>query len=313
MPQQTSYEALLALLEKYRDRLRSQLLIDVFNNKNLRGASESEVAEYYGYSFVSNRFTFLVLNFVDRLTGSSMRKRQAMDRAGHLLEKALLPSIPEGAVCVTDDLLLCLLNLESDDLLSRYAPLLSSSFSLLLSDEVLKNFYCIMGVGIPCSGISSLRASFDSAVSAIQYGVLSGYDRWYISTTSDSSHLKSVPFSARQISSLQSALASRSEPLLEEWVRGVFSDASPLFQEDPTYAYLLPRNIAQKAYALAEGSPGAELLAHAGDLLEACVSLEQEEQVLITLFRQFCAADRREVNPAVILVQNYLQYHFQSI
>lgn len=297
---------------KYQNRLRRQLLIDIFNNKNIHGGTLEEVAEYYGFEFVSHRFTFLVLNFVDRLTGSSMRKAQAMDRAAELLEQSLLTQMPEGAACPTDDLLLCLINLEDGAELSGYREQLDKCFSLLRSDELLNHFHCVMGVGIPCDDISMLRTCYDSAVGATQYGVLYGYDKWYPAVNSEASHLRSVPISPRRLSALQTALGSRSEEMLETWVRDTFSRARQLFDEDPTYAYLLPRNIAQKAYALAAGSAGAEILAHAGDRLDSCISLEQEQQALIELFCQFCAADRREVNPAVILVQNYLQYHFHE-
>ena len=312
MRQPETYGELLELLMKYQNRLRRQLLIDVFNNKNIHGSTLEEVAEYYGFEFVSQRFTFLVLNFVDRLTGSSMRKAQAMDRAAELLEQSLLKRMPEGAASPTDDLLLCLINLEDGAQLSGHKELLDRCFSLLRDDELLKNFHCVMGVGIPCDDISMLRACYDSAVGATQYGVLYGYDKWYPAVNTEASHLRSVPISPRRLSALQTALGSRSEEMLETWVRETFSRARQLFDEDPTYAYLLPRNIAQKAYALAAGSPGAEILAHAGDQLAACVSLEQEQAVLTELFRQFCAAGRREVNPAVILVQNYLQYHFHE-
>ena len=312
MQQPETYAELLELVVKYQNRLRRQLLIDIFNNKNIHGSTLEEVAEYYGFEFVSRRFTFLVLNFVDRLTGSSMRKAQAMVRATELLEQSLLAQIPEGTVCPTDDLLLCLINLEDGAELSGYRSLLDESFALLRADERLNQFYCIMGVGIPCDDISMLRTCYDSAVGATQYGVLYGYDRWYPAVSAEASHLRSVPISPRRLSALQTALGSRSEEMLETWVRDTFSRAGQLFDEDPTYAYLLPRNIAQKAHALSAGSAGAEILAHAGDRLDSCISLEQEQQALIELFHQFCAADRREVNPAVILVQNYLQYHFHE-
>ena len=312
MRQPDTYADLLALLLKYQGRLRRQLLIDIFNNKNIHGSTIEEVSEYYGFEFVSSRFTFLVLNFVDRLTGSSMRKRQAMDRAAELLEQSLLTQMPEGAVCPTDDLLLCLINLEDGAELSVYHERLDRCFSLLRSDELLKNFHCVMGVGIPCRDSSMLRSCYDSAVGATQYGVLYGYDKWYPAVNAEASHLRSVPISPRRLAALQTALGSRSEERLEAWVQETFARARQSFDEDPTYAYLLPRNIAQKAHALAAGSTGAEILAHAGDRLDSCISLEQEQQALNELFRQFCAADRREVNPAVILVQNYLQYHFHE-
>lgn len=312
MYQPETYDDLLELLAKYRGRLRRQLLNDIFNGKNIYGNSIDEVAEYYGFEFVPGRFTFLVLNFVDRLTGSSMRKRQAMERASVLLEQSLLTEVPEGAACPTDDLLLCLVNLEEGAELSGYSPLLDACFSRLLSDELLKSFHCVMGTGIPCDNVPALRSCYDSAVAATQYGVLYGYGRWYPAVSSEASHLRSVPISSRRLAALQTALESRREELLEAWVRDTFSSAAKVYEEDPTYAYLLPRNIAQKAHALAAGSAGAEILAHAGDRLDSCISLEQEQQALIELFRQFCAADRREVNPAVILVQNYLQYHFHE-
>ena len=312
MRQPETCEELLELLMKYQIRLRRQLLIDIFNNKNIHGGTVEETAEYYGFEFVSPRFTFLVLHFVDRLTGSSMRKAQAMERAAELLEQSLLPQIPEGAVCPTDDLLLCLINFAEGEELSGYKGKLDECFSQLLSEDLLKNFHCVMGVGIPCEDISMLRTCYDSAVGATQYGVLYGYDKWYPAVSTEASHLRSAPISPQRLSALQTALGSRSEEMLETWVRDTFSWARQLFDEDPTYAYLLPRNIAQKAHALAAGSAGAEILAHAGDRLDSCISLEQEQQALIELFRQFCAADRREVNPAVILVQNYLQYHFHE-
>ena len=300
---------LLNLLLTYQDRLRKQLLIDIFNNKNLHGSTMAEVGEYYGFGFPAPEFTILVYHFVDRLSGSAMRKRQAMEHAAVLLEQTLLPQIPEGVVCVTDDLLLCLISIHD---LSACKADLDSSFDFLLQDEMLKDFHCVMGAGMPGTEVADLRPCFDSAVAATEYGVLFGYGKWYPSVSRDSSPLRSVPISPRQLSALQTALSVRSEELLETWVRDAFRQAAPLFEKDPTYAYLLPRNISQRAYVLTAGSPGAEILAHGGDRLDSCISVEEEQQALIELFRQFCAADRRELNPAVILIQNHLQYHFHE-
>lgn len=303
-------------MEQYRQRLRHQLLIDLQNLQPLHGETLQELGEYYGYEFTAGALNILLLNIIPRFsdeTGS--QRRAALFQAEAFLQARLLPLFPEGALCVTKDFLLCLVNIpfapHSPDV-SRFKQQFSQCFDLLCRDPILSTFHLIMGEGIPCRDTAGLYDCFRSAVDAIEHGIMGGYNKCYDSNSLNPSPTSAPTLNAPQLSRLQAGLVRRDAELLSQWVQDVFQEFHPMFECTPTLAFTLPREIMQSACTLCRSLPGSELLQHAGDRLAHCVTLEQEQAVLINTFQQFCSVNGPKLSPGVSQVQAYLALHFRE-
>ena len=69
MQQPETYAELLELVVKYQNRLRRQLLIDIFNNKNIHGGTVEETRQLLGHANIGT--TMIYAHELDRAASKS--------------------------------------------------------------------------------------------------------------------------------------------------------------------------------------------------------------------------------------------------
>lgn len=308
--------AVWAKMQSYRKRLRRQLLSDIYQMQEVRGDSFEALGDYYGYDFQPPALNLLVFRLIPKHRDiSPAQELAAKQHTMDFLEEKMLPFFQEGELCITREFILCLVNftlpLGSPDSIqiSRHV---GRCFEQLCQDPKLFPFHIVMGDGIATDTAAGLSDCFHSAVTAIQHGIVHGYDRRYDSNMLKNRQVREASLSPAQLSTLQTGLVSRDFSLLSDWVRQIFREFQPQFSEIPALAFLLPRNIMQNAAILVKGKPGEALIASAGDRLALCVTLEQEQQVVLDIFQQYCLLDRKIISPGVAKVQRYLSVHYRQ-
>lgn len=294
---------------RYRGRLRRQLILDIVNYHAIHGPSLAEVAEYYGYAFSTGQVAVFVLKLSPK-NASPAARSPGLYAAEQLLRHALDNYGVEFELCFTEDFLTGLLSLT--DRTENWKRMLGQCFQQLRQDKQLAPFHLILGQGSAASDADSLCESFRAAMNALELGVMYGYDRIYDCTALDEIlPLDSTVLSPLHQAVLQDLLSARNPGQLKTWLDALFSELSPVFALHPVQAFRLPREIMQRADSIVRGLPGAELFRE-GNLLDTCVTLSQEQQMLNDLFQRFCRAGASSLSPAISLVQSHIALHFRE-
>lgn len=294
--------------EQYRRRLRRQLILDIVNTHPIHGLSLEEVGEYYGYDFSAGQVAIFVLKLSPK-SDSAVRSR-GLFAAEQILQNTLEAYGGEFELCYTEEFLTGLLSIREDN--EDWKRRLDSGFQSLRQDRLLASFHLVLGEGPVTSDADTLCSGFQAAMNALELGVMYGYDRIYNCAVLDEIlPLDSTILSPLHQAVLQDLLIARDPEQLRLWLKALFSELSPLFSFHPVQAFRLPREIMQRADMISRGLPGAELFRQ-GNLLDTCVTLSQEQDALIDLFRRFCQAGSSSLSPAVSMAQSHIALHFQE-
>lgn len=294
---------------KYRSRLRHQLILDIVNGHPIHGPSLDAVGEYYGYDFPTGQAVVFVLKLSPK-SASPAERSQGLNAASQLLRKELCRYGVEFELCPTEDFLTGLLSLTQSAV--DWKRRLKQSFQRLRQNKQLLPFYLILGEGLTASDADALCESFRAAVNVLELGIMYGYDRIYDCAALDEVlPLESVILSPLHQAVLQDLLAARKPDQLKRWLESLFSEMAPIFAFQPVQAFRLPREIMQRADTIVRGLPGAKVFRQ-GNLLDTCVTLSQEQEILIELFRQYCQAGSGSLGAAVSMVQSHIALHFRE-
>lgn len=302
-------ENLLQQYQRYRSRLRKQLLLDVYQNNPLHGDSDTDVGEYYGYQFGRGRLNVFVLSLVSKRTAHGVTLSAMFSTAQRLLSDALLAQCPEGELCQVRDFLIGLVE-EPCHADAMYA----ACFRDLRQSPAFYGVHLVMGVGYPCETPLLLRSCFDSAVSAMEHGVYLGYDQIYFINRLQTKKAPVPPLNQTHLDTLRRGLFQRNMEILEPMVEQVFEDYQEIFQRNPPAAYALPRIISQHVDNIVGDLPGREQLSqsiHQG--LNRCTTVAEEKAALTAAFRGFCRLDHRSLSLGCAQALSYINAHFTEL
>lgn len=299
------------LLELYRSRLRRQLILDIINVHPIHGPALADVGAYYGFDFSSGRAAIFVLKLSPHSPAvTPEERRQASQLTEQILRNVLESYLTEFEICSTEDFLVGLFSLTIHT--ANWKRKLNLCFQTLRQTGALTPFHLILGMGMEATDADTLCQGFRSAMNVLELGIMFGYDRVYDSTLlQEHPPLNNTILSPLHQAVLQDLLSARASKQLETWLDTLFSEFTPIFRLHPAQAFRLPREIMQRADAVARGLPGSEIF-HQGNLFDCCVTITQEQEALANMFQRFCNASPSPFSAAVSAVQSHIALHFRE-
>lgn len=303
-------------------RLRKQLIRDIYYRVPLAGDTPEQINGYYGYHLEPGAYQLLLLRVMDRDTPAPP---EVMLQVEDQLCRDLGPLFKELETAILENRIVCLFNITShrdSPATDQFKLSIGRFFAELSTSHRYGDYAYVMSEGIPAESIETLDQCFQSAVQAMEYGAIYGLNQRYDSYEQ-----------VRTLGNIMSILTTERKTQLRQLVEtlnleGLSQFISALFQDSyqqvvvcPALAYQLPHRLleltanAAAEYYINDGSL-APLLESWHQKIDDCLDLEQLRQLTISGIQELCDQYRKQLaggrSPAIMQAKNYINQHYRE-
>lgn len=321
------YAALQRQNQQLQQKLRRQLLRDLFHGAPVAGSTLDEINEYYGYHFQPGSFNVLVIRLKPREPDPPYPLSTALewvDSDARMFLNSV--GLSELESLIEADTVYLFLNFaakfgtrEADDI--RHA--VDRLYHHMDISQRYRPFYFTLGDGLPVHSILDSGSSLQSARNAVdEYGVVLHVNRRHDSTQQmyAMAQIMNVLNPVRRAWFAHYLHTGQMEDL-RKWVDEIFVDCRPYLERFPTIIFQLPYKILDLCLdACGDAVNGSEALQQ---ILIDCRSAVDNHQdydqlppVVSTglerFYRKYTQSVSNDGNPAVIQSKNFIWNNYMK-
>lgn len=308
-----------------RQRLRKQLLRDIYYRVPLCGSTRAELNAYYGYGLEPGACQLMLLRAIDTAAPEAPVPLEVLLKVEEKLRRDLMPVFRELETAVLEHRILCLFNITSH----RDAPetdqfklAIGRFFAELSTAGDYGGCAYVMSEGTPAESVQELDQCLQSAIQAMEYGAVYGLNQRYDSYEQVQSlgDILSILTASRE-RQLRQLVETMDISGLDAFVEEVFRDSDDQVRAAPALAYRLPHrllDLTADALVAFFGDPPADgsLRALWHQRIDDCLNLEMLRQLTKSGIQALCEEARKQrsgrCSPAVTKVKAYLHAHYRE-
>lgn len=305
-------------------RLRKQLIRDIYYHVPLAGTTIEELNEYYGYTMVPGAYQLMLLRVV------SQQQEQTVPLSVLLAVEAnmrleLIPVFRELETAVLDGRIICFFNITTprdSPGTAQFKLSIGRFFAELSTGGHFPGYSFVMSEGTPAESVPDLEQCLQSAISAMEYGAVYGLNQRYDSfeqaqTLGD---ILSILTGSRK-TQLRHLVEILDRPGLSQFVSGIFEDSYEQVTASPALAYQLPHRLLDiTASAIAEYTGKEQLTATLCTLwhqrIDDCLDLKMLRQLTLNgidaLFDTYQSYLSSGHSPAILKAKAYINAHYRE-
>ena len=306
-------------------RLRKQLLRDIYHRNPLGGRTMEELNHYYGYAMEPHAYQLMLLRVIDPQAPDASPPLDILLRVEEKLRRDLIPVFRELETCVLDDRILCFFNITThrdSPATDQFKLSIGRFFAELSTSGAFEGWAFVMSEGTPAESVEGLDQCLQSAIAAMEYGAVYGLNQRYDSyeqmqTIGD---IMSILTAARK-SHLRQLVETLNLSGLSDMVLEIFQDSYEQVVDAPVLAYQLPHRLleltadAAAAYYVRDGAL-SPLLSLWHQRIDDCLDLEKLRQLTVAGITDVFDQCRRQLSegrsPSVIKAKAYINEHYRE-
>ena len=226
-------------------KLRWQLLRDLYYGVPLMGTTPAEVNDYYGYTLTSGIYNVIMIRLTPKAADAPPLAQVLGELDCQVRRIYTTPCIDEFETITLEGIFYIFFNFIGDSDSQNAADVQGVTDTLVAYLESIDGYHFVLGDGLPSKSIVDAGACFRSAHKAVEdYSLSLTTNRRYDSAT----HLFAMTqmlqvISAPRRSAFAHALDTLQTDRLMHWVDEVFSECQPLLERFPSIFYQLPYRI----------------------------------------------------------------------
>lgn len=306
-------------------RLRKQLLRDIYYRVPLCGSTLAELNAYYGYGLEPGACQLMLLRAIGTAAPEAPVPLEVLLKVEEKMRRDLTPVFRELETAVLENRILCLFNITTH----RDAPetgqfklAIGRFFAELSTSGDYGGYAYVMSEGIPAESVQALDQCLQSAIQAMEYGAVYGLNQRYDSYEQVQSlgDILSILTASRE-RKLRQLVAAMDRAGLDAFVEEVLQDSYDQVRDAPALAYRLPHRLldltADALGAFAGGAPAdGALRALWHQRIDDCLDLERLRQLTKSGVRALCEETQKQrsgrCSPAVTAVKAYIHEHYRE-
>ena len=306
-------------------RLRKQLLRDIYYHVPLAGSTMTELNEYYGYTMRPGAYQLILLRVLSQdQPDQPVPLRVLMDVEGDM-RLELMPVFRELETAVLDGRILCIFNITTppDSLgTDQFKLAIGRFFTQLSTCGKYPDYSFVMAEGIPAAQVTELPRCLHSAVSAMEYGAVYGLNQRYDSCEQSQALVDILSIlTGNRMRQLRRMVEALDRPGLMQFVSEIFESSYDQVTTAPALAYQLPHRLLELVgSAIAEYTgteqPTAALCALWQQKIDDCLDLMQLHQLTLDGINAMCDAYADYLSSghsaAVLKIKAYIGAHYQE-
>lgn len=304
-----------------RQKVRRQLLRDLYYGVPLMGDTLEEINDYYGYHMTDGIYNVIMIRLTPKedCTTPPEEALSALDTAVRDIYSH--PVLDEFETMVTDGIFYLFFNFKGDANSLNAELLRQVTYRLVEYLHSIEGFHFVLGDGLPAISIQEAGTCFRSAHKAVDdFSLSPTTNRRYDSA----SHLFAMTqmlqvLSAPRRSSFAMALDTLRIDLLLQWVDEVFDECEPLLERYPSVLYQLPYRIFDlcldaSSRAIVSREELQRLLlgcrAPIDEVHTYAEAREATKQGLVTFCQRYAAEVPQTGKQTVANIRSYIRAHF---
>lgn len=306
-------------------RLRKQLLRDIYYRTPPAAGTLEEVNAYYGYRLEPGAYQLILLRGIDSNAPELPLPLEVLLQVEEKLRHDLGLIFRELETVILENRILCLFNItshrDSPDT-DQFKLAIGRFFAELSTSGAYGDYAYVMSEGTPAESVQDLDQCFQSALQAMEYGAVYGLNQRYdsyeqVQTLGD---IMSILTAGRK-NQLRQLVETLNIDGLLAFVSDIFQDSYQQVVDAPALAYQLPHRLleltadAAAEYYLSDGSL-SNLLDLWHQRIDDCLDLEKLRQLTIAGIQELCEQYRKQLSggrsPAVIKAKTYINSHYRE-
>ena len=319
------YQYAASSAQSTSQKLRKQLIRDIYYQVPLAGETVAELNAYYGYAMRPGAYQLMLLRVIPQAQPDQPVPLQVLLRVEGKMRMELLPVFRELETAILDGRILCFFNItthpdspETD----QFKLAIARFFAQLSTGGSFPGYAFVMSEGTPAEQVTELSQCLQSAISAMEYGAVYGLNRRYDSyeqaqTLGDILSILTGS-KKRQLRHLVEAL---DRPNLTQFLAEIFADSHDQVTAAPALAYQLPHKLLEiVGGAVAEYTGKEQLTASLCDLwqqkIDDCLDLVQLRQLTMDGVEAMCDVYESYLSsshsPAIRKAKAYIGAHYRE-
>ena len=311
--------------EVYIRRLRRQLIRDIFYRVPLCGSTAEEVNDYYCYHLLPMAYQIIILRVIPKGYAQGAPSPELLSRVEARMKERLSPVFQELETAVLEGRVVCLFNITThrdSPGTDQFKLSIGRFFAELSTSGSFENCEFVMAEGVPAESIAQLDHCLQSALQAMEYGVIYGLNRRYDSyeLVEGWGNILSILTATRK-NQLRHRVETLNLEELSALISDILQDSRSEVVKNPGLAYRLPHTVLSLvASAISDSIPTtpefSALLASRQQQIDDCLSLDQLQQLTIDGALALCAYYRQHMpsgsSPAILAAKAYLLEHYRE-
>lgn len=307
------------------ERLRKQLLRDIYYRLPLAGTSIQELNDYYGYQMEHGAYQLMLLRVIPTEEAETVIPLEVLLRVEDKMRRDLIPVFKELETAILDNRIVCFFNITThrdSPGTDQFKLAIGRFFAELSTGGAFEGYAFVMSEGTPAETAAELDQCLQSAIQAMEYGAVYGLNQRYdsyeqVQTLGDIMSILTVG-RKNQLRQLVEMLDLKG---LMEFVSETFQDSYDQVVDAPALAYQLPHRLleltadAAAEYYLSDGSLSA-LLGLWRQRIDDCLDLEKLKQLTMAGIQELCEQCRKQLSggrsPSVIKAKAYINEHYRE-
>lgn len=306
-------------------RLRKQLIRDIYYHVPLAGTTVDELNEYYGYAMLPGAYQLMLLRVIPQAQPDQPIPLQVLLDVEAAMRLELSPVFRELETAILDGRIICFFNItthrDSPDT-AQFKLAIGRFFAQLSTGGDFPGYSFVMSEGTPAERVSDLSQCLQSAISAMEYGAVYGLNQRYDSyeqaqTLGD---ILSILTGSKK-SQLRHLVETLDRSGLAQFISNLFEDSYDQVTATPALAYQLPHRLLEIAGgAIAEYTGRDQLTASLCTLwhqkIDDCLDLKKLHQLTIDGIEAMCDAYQNYLSsghsPAILKAKAYINAHYRE-
>lgn len=305
-------------------RLRKQLIRDIYYHIPLAGTTIEELNDYYGYSMLPGAYQLILLRVIPEKQ-EQIVPLSVLLAVESTMRQELMPVFRELETVVLDGRIICFFNITThrdSPGTAQFKLSIGRFFAQLSTGGHFPGYSFVMSEGTPAESVPELDQCLQSAISAMEYGAVYGLNQRYDSyeqaqTLGD---ILSILTGSRK-SQLRHLVETLDRPGLAQFLSDIFEDSYEQVIASPALAYQLPHRLLDiTASAISEYSGKDQMTSTLCTLwhqkIDDCLDLKMLYALTLNGMESLCDAYQNYLSsghsPAILKTKSYINAHYHE-
>lgn len=306
-------------------RLRKQLLRDIYYRLPLVGDTINELNEFYRYTLSPGAYQLMLLRVFPTENPDTPVPLNILLNVEKKMRCDLSQLFCELETIILEDRVLCFFNITThrdSPATDQFKLSIGRFFAELSTSDSFDGYAFVMSEGTPAESVADLDQCFQSAISAMEYGAVYGLNQRYdsyeqIQTLGDIMSILTVG----KKSQLRQLVETLNMDEIQVFVEDLFHDSYAQVVNTPALAYQLPHRLLDlTADAVADYYLNHEtcsaLLGLWHQRIDDCLNLEKLQRLTMAGIQELCEQYRKQLtvgrSPSILKAKAYINAHFRE-
>lgn len=306
-------------------KLRKQLIRDIYYRVPLLGENVEEINDYYCFNMESGGYQLILLRILSR-QGEHIPVPESVLRAVEdKMARDLRPMFRELETAVIEGRILCFVNIITPRLsqeTDQFKLAIGRFFAEISTAKAFRDYSFLMSEGNTANAIGGLDDCMQSAIQAMEYGAVYGLNHRYdsyeqIQTLGD---IIAILTPSRKLE-FRHLVETVNTAEIETFIDGLFAESYHQVKSAPALAYQLPHKLLELATDAIGEYTGQERAVTAfcklwHQKIDDCFCLETLKQLTIGGIQALCEQYGTQLldgqSPAVMRSKAYIKSNYQK-